>query len=113
MAKFVAIIKDGSEGCDYTIGCGIKVIDIDAKDKSSAFEKLLKDDHFAEVASGDADPDGLEDLSVRLIEVAEDDKKIFARWINSMTSKAANIQEKKDEAAERARYEKLKKRFEK
>lgn len=111
MAKFIAVINDGTEGCDYTIGCGTKVIDIEAKDKDAAFAKLLEDSHFSEIASGDSEPDSIEDYSVRLIEIAEDDKKIFSKWRSSMTSKAARIKKENDEKADLEQFEKLKKKL--
>lgn len=113
MAKFVAIIKE-EEGCDYTIGCGVRVIDIEASDKEEAFKKMLKNTLFIDVARNNSEPSSLENLkSVRLIEIAEEDRKLYKDWIASMTEQFDSIQKEAEEKAERDKYEKLKKRFEK
>lgn len=39
--KFIAILKQEG-GCDYTIGCGIKVITIQAQDSNQAAQELKK-----------------------------------------------------------------------
>lgn len=112
MAKFIAIIKQHGEGCDYTIGCGLRVIDIDATDKESAFKKLLKNSLFIDVSNGDADPSSLEKLkSVRLIEVADEDKKLYRDWLDSMTSEHARIEEEKAKKKDEEEFERLKKRL--
>ena len=40
--KFKAYLIQDGEGCDYTIACGKKVIDIDATDLDSAYDKLFE-----------------------------------------------------------------------
>ena len=39
-AKFIAELHQKGEGCDYTIGCGIDVIQIDASNMDEAISKL-------------------------------------------------------------------------
>ena len=39
-AKFIAELHQKGEGCDYTIGCGIDVIEIDASNMDEAISKL-------------------------------------------------------------------------
>lgn len=38
--KFIAILRQEGEGCDYTIGCGINVIQFEAEDYIEAAKKL-------------------------------------------------------------------------
>ena len=38
--KYIALIEQQNPGCDYTIGCGKKWIELKADDKESAFAEL-------------------------------------------------------------------------
>ena len=38
--KYIALIEQQNPGCDYTIGCGKKWIELQATDKESAFSEL-------------------------------------------------------------------------
>lgn len=110
MAKFIAIIKT-EPACDYSIGCGVRVVDITADNKEAAFNKLLKDSHYCDVASGDAYPDSLEDEKLRLIEVADEDTKIYDKWLRSMTSKHERMEKEKAAKKDEAEFERLKKKL--
>jgi hypothetical protein len=123
-------IRRQSQGCDYTIGCGISVKEIRAKSKEEAIEKIigLPDDWK------EWDDDSLHDnlCSSGLADVAEDawERKICSAELIEVNNsidlmpilkfKLKEIQdfrsERKKKAAEdeeKLQYEKLKKKFEK
>lgn len=54
MAKFLAILDQAEEGCDYTIGCGTAVHLIEADSYDEAFE-ILKNDRWPDYESGECD----------------------------------------------------------
>lgn len=55
--KYIAVLKQ-SGGCDYTIGCGIEVIEIDETERSGALDKL------DEIVDDYKDTDGLESITL-------------------------------------------------
>ncbi len=42
MNKFKAYFEQGGEGCDYTIGCGMILIDLEATNWDAANEELVE-----------------------------------------------------------------------
>lgn len=54
MAKFLAILDQAAEGCDYTIGCGVAVDLIEADSYDEAFE-ILKNDRWSDYESSECD----------------------------------------------------------
>lgn len=140
MKKYYCIREQAGDGCDYSIGCGTTISMIHADSLEEAQKKIIdlpdtwKEDLLAQIATdGDVDgwyhdylvdsglgavmPDdyGTKIASVSLIEVSEEidmmpilrAKLVEAEAFKDGLNQAAN------EEAERAAYEKLKKKFEK
>jgi hypothetical protein len=119
MKKYVCLIRQSGEGCDYTVGCGYKFFTIEAEDQDKAFEIVINKLSFAEYASGEADPSyyckgGESEFAYwRLIEVTSEYDLLpeLQGWQTAFNAeKMADSQTKKD-AEDRAKYEELKRKF--
>lgn len=100
--KYKAYLIQAGEGCDYTIGCGRAVIDINA---FSVEEAILKLEHI--VATEFTDDSALD--HVELYEISQvfimPVKDIYERRYKAEADK----HQKEVEKAERLEYERLKK----
>jgi hypothetical protein len=121
--KFIAIIEQSGEGCDYSIGCGIDYEAIEATSLHDAWQRLIRG------RWGDYDPrlGGLEDprqsiknddmspiARVRMFHVVkEHDGIYFDAWYDSACKAFEAAHSVKTERDERAEYERLKAKFDK
>jgi hypothetical protein len=121
MARFVAIITQANDGCDHSIGCGTKVVDIKADTINDAWKKLIRD-RWADYdprLGGECDPhSAVKGCDYRPIEgvrmlhvITEDDSGYFDAWYDSACAAYDRAQEDEDTAAELAEYERLKAKF--
>lgn len=136
MKKFICVKRQSGEGCDYTIGCGVRVDVIHAETEAEAQKRALNhadgwEEHFEEVAV--ISPDRLKDYvrdyicdmpgqsddrslsSFVLYEICSETDLILQldKDVNYLRGLVAANQAEIKEAQERARYEELKKKFEK
>lgn len=77
MAKWICVMRQKGDGCDYSIGCGVKVAEVEANDFASAKAAALKATYLDEYTGGKNDPsyyiNGEGALkSLRLFEVSEE-----------------------------------------
>lgn len=101
---FIAYLEQQG-GCDYTIGCGKRLIRLKADSKEKAIIELktiIKEDY------GTYDY-GLEEIT--LFETSIEENMPIQEWIEeNRREEQAEIQKEKDEA-EKAEYERLKQKF--
>jgi hypothetical protein len=117
--KFICVMKQSGEGCDYTIGCGMNFITVDAVDAEEAAVKINKVWFMSDYENGNADPayhcvGGEQELITwRLFEVAQEYNllPILHRWKTDFDEKEATAENIKREAEERRKYEELKRKF--
>lgn len=138
--KYYCLREQSGQGCDYTIGCGIAIDTIYANSLEEAQKKIIdlpdtwKEDlvKWIEEENGDVDgcyhdticDTGLSYVmsndygptmdSVTLIEVTEEIDMISILRVKLAEAEAFkdSLNQKANEEAERAAYEKLKKKFE-
>lgn len=139
--KYYCLREQAGQGCDYTIGCGIAIDIIYANSLEEAQKKLIslpetwKEDLVAWIEKEDGDVDdcyndiicesGLDYVrsdeygprmaSITLLEVTEevDMMPILRTKLAEAEAFKDSLLQKVGEEAERAAYEKLKKKFEK
>ena len=57
MAEYICIEDQGSRGCDYTIGCGVKVTSVEADSPEEAFKIFTKKCYWEDYFNGNvSDP---------------------------------------------------------
>ena len=105
MKTYIAYLKQDGEGCDYTIGCGRTVIDIEAANMEEATNKLvekIKEEYSYEEGRL---------KSAVLYEVLQlhmlDTKELYKRIDNSQYERESAEKEEK----ERQEFERLKAKF--
>jgi len=114
MAKFVAVLEQAGEGCDYMIGCGTKVHVFEADDMAAAFELLKHKAGWSDYEMPGESPSYLisgegELASAVIYEVAQDDGGAsFTDWLGAASNKAEQHEAEVTLAAKRAQLRKLK-----
>jgi hypothetical protein len=106
MSVYWLLIRQEGTGCDYSIACGEKFIQLKAQNEEDALAEAAK---TWEYYGGDRE-NKIE--SIKILEV----QKEIDLDIDGLVSKAKEAerkcQEKQKEAQEKAEYERLKKKFE-
>ena len=104
--KYVAYLTQKGEGCDYTIGCGILLIPIDATNMDEAKDKLseiILEEYF-------------DDTELKKAEIFEINQ-YFDMPVKEIYKKKEEFErlkkEKDKDEKERKLYDELKKKFEK
>ncbi len=106
--KYIAVLHQDGEGCDYTIGCGTRVEYTEAESMKEAFENFSKDLYWADIIEDHEGYDGnplagemqLESMTIYQVGVT-DDGEMYQNLFNMLEAKAnsaAAIQRRKDEA---------------
>ena len=117
MRKYL-FVEYQENGCDYTIGCGVRLTVIVANSDSDALEKFksnflrgeLLDYSINPLRSGNA-PDSFEIYEIaRTVPFCD---RLFQGWIDEWDEVIKKQKEKKEYEKDRALYEKLKKKYEK
>ena len=123
--KFVILVKQEGEGCDYTIGCGYLYRFFDAKDMEDALYRVRtmeREDHNDNLVFGHRASDLKQAIIVRVDdmvdalhtksqrEIAEDEERAKAAKEEERQERDAAAKEQ--EAKDRAEYERLKRKFE-
>lgn len=123
MAAYIAILEQDDDGCGYTIGCGVRVMDICADSYDEAFEKMVdkmgwEEEWDDEEVGLDAMRRELEWLAgegrlkrVRIIEVLGQYDSHYPRYLSELKKRVENEAKMADEKHEREEYERLKKKF--
>lgn len=97
--KFVAIMEQEGEGCDYTIGCGISTMEFSAESAEAALEQVKKWAHDYSI----------EELAAIRLYVATDSIEVpldeWKRWRRQEEWRASRDDEYQE-------YLKLKEKFE-
>lgn len=105
--KYVAILKQASEGCDYTIGCGINVIEYDSSttmEAALALKELIKTNY--------SNPENRL-KEVKLLEAPRLFEVDLQRWYNEIDTEEKKRMEDETRKKELAELERLKKKYEK
>ena len=113
MKTYVLVRRQGSEGCDYTIGCGVAVTTY--KDESLAamlthlLDCALEEDELRLLA--DPADDGL--ASAHLYEVSNGVELPLAQWRANAAQTESDALERERERQERTELARLKAKYEK
>jgi hypothetical protein len=102
---FKAILTQAGEGCDYTIGCGIQVINIDADNMEHAKEELfniIQEEYIDEQSLSNA----------VIFEVSETHECDLTDWYQTIKEQDDLQQKNLKNAEEYAEFERLKRKFE-
>jgi hypothetical protein len=103
-SDFIAVLTQAGEGCDYTIGCGIKVIDLESENFNDAMEELTS--LIQEEYTGDIS------LSSAILYKVESKENMNLSEIYSKKEEAQNLRKDSElESKEREEYERLSKKF--
>lgn len=118
MKKYVIEIKQHSEGCDYTIGCGRKTFILWAKDIKQAherFELMFQpdfDSYEVDWTEDYGEYHGDQSLKNAVIyEVAEEVDVNMDKIYTDIERLRLEIAQKEVEAKEKAEYERLKNKY--
>lgn len=104
--KFKAFLKQSGQGCDYTIACAQKVIDIVTDTKHKALQKLEK------IIKEDYGPETLQALeTVELYCIAEVVEVDVEMIYEEMRQKAQTDEEREKERMERAELARLQEKY--
>jgi len=117
MKRFMVIMRQDGEGCDYSIGCGIKYKIYEASSAEEAF-MVWVDDHDLNLPHepslfkyyGDTDGEGYL-KKVMVFELGDTNEHLWPEFIARRKAEIAVKQLSEKEAKERAEYEKLKQKF--
>lgn len=71
--KFIVIMKQNGEGCDYTIGCGMTYCEVEASSYEDAKDKVLYEDIDEDDGYSGALDDGSEQQLKEMLIVKVDD----------------------------------------
>lgn len=127
--RYFLLRRQKGEGCDYTIGCGLSFEEIEADSRKEAIEQVIDlpddwenitdedelHDMLGDTGLSNVEPGEFEMEEVVLFEVKEaiDLIPILKKKLFEVENHKSHLRDKEREAAERAQYEKLKKKFEK
>ena len=105
MSKLLVILRQRGEGCDYTIACGTKVIevpsDLDGLDAVKWLEEKIRDDYSGEQALAWA----------QIVEVSNSREINLPLLYARFDREEADAKIKATVEKERADYERLKEKF--
>ncbi len=119
MPKFIVVMEQAGEGCDYTIGCGTAVHIVSGKNVAEAFERFKKVSYLESYDNGECDPSYVVDgegalSSVTMYEITTDDGgRTYKNWIDEAVDKFAATQEVEGTRRDEAEYARLKKKLKK
>ena len=105
MGKFVAYIKQQGEGCDYTIACGYKLINLKAASYVAALQELTN------IIKENYSEDDYRLSSVTLIEVANKWKIDVDKIYLNMESEIESNEIENKNIRDYAEYQRLKRQF--
>ncbi len=102
-SKFIAVIhQDG--GCDYTIECGTKVLDLESNDIDNAINELssiIEEEYTGE-----------RELSeIKLYEIASEHPVNLDEIYNNIKNKKQSSTDRENDDKEKAEFERLSKKF--
>ena len=108
-ARFIAYLEQEGEGCDYTIGCGVCLIEVGGDTHEEAVAELRQ--MVFEDGSGFG-PDSENRLKcITLYEVADTDGIPIEEWYAKYEAEQKRIAFEQASAAERAQYERLRQKY--
>ncbi len=112
---YKAILVQDGEGCDYTIGCGISIIDLHALSSDEAYKELKRevigewDEKDGRFYGEYMDEQRLE--SATLIKVIETIQPDISAWYAEAEKIVENHKNSANVNAEKAELERLKKKY--
>lgn len=109
--NFLAHIRQTSEGCDYTIGCGEMAWSFEANSWDDAVAQLKRE----VVGDGDDHPGFWDEKKlnqVSLVQVMRMERMPSGYWYGEATANRSEIERQEKEAEERQMYEQLRKKYE-
>ena len=103
---FIAVLKQRGEGCDYTIECGVKVVQL----KSQTWEAAIEEAHWEIAWEYRDEYHALESLEV--FEVAQRYEAPIDEWYAGFDDAEAAQEAEDAKEQRRLQYERLKREFE-
>jgi hypothetical protein len=103
---FIAVLKQCGEGCDYTIGCGVKVVELDVRtlDEAKAeARRALKEDYSQDYEQC------LEHFTI--FEVSSRFEVPVNAWYADIRNEKVNEEAARGKEKRRQEYERLKREF--
>jgi 2,3-bisphosphoglycerate-independent phosphoglycerate mutase len=101
---YKAYLKQDGEGCDYTIGCGQIVIDVEASNIEDAKLQLYKE--IEENYTGESELELCELYEIKQVVVCN-----LKEWYKRIEDADYAIKQQEIEAIEREEFERLKAKF--
>ena len=117
MNKYIAIMRQKDEGCDYTVGCGVRVEEFEAEGPVEAVKQAIVEFSLEDYAKGEGDPihylSGGESelIELKILHVHEDGidlLPLLQEWSKSINEFRRKFEKNK----ERAELERLRKKYE-
>ena len=56
MSKWICVMRQDGDGCDYSIGCGVKVVEVEANGKTAAIQAAINKCYMKDYVTGENDP---------------------------------------------------------
>lgn len=102
--SFKAFLTQSSEGCDYTIGCGICLIDLKATTLDAAMTELraIVAEHFVDEAHL---------ARATILNISQETPIPIETWYGEFAAQQAQDEQIAQEQRERAEYERLRQKF--
>lgn len=105
--KFLLIRQQEGEGCDYTIGCGTAIDEVEFDSWSAAQTALMAD----ALSFGDRYGMGAAVTSARLVKVDDVAALDVAAWRASRAARERENAARQEQERDRAEYERLRRKF--
>lgn len=107
----IAVIKEKNRGCDYTIDCGTKIIDVDADTFDDALKEIVVHYGWDDDLSYEA-LKRLGNYSLTFMKVKESDIGTnFAGWLSNKLSETEDIGKIEEEKRELAELKRLERKY--
>jgi hypothetical protein len=108
-ARFIAYLEQASEGCDYTIGCGVLLIPIGGNTREEAVAELKQ--MIFEDGSGYGPHSDYRLERITLYEVADTAGIPIKEWYAEHEAEQKRAALEQASAAERAQYDRLRQKY--
>lgn len=108
-ARFIAYLEQQGEGCDYTIGCGVRLVELGGSTRDEAIDELRR--MIFDDGSGYGPDADYRLKSIAFYEVADADHIPIDRWYADYEAEQRRLALEHASAQERKLYEQLRRKY--
>jgi len=121
MKKFLILQQQTGEGCDYTIGCGIRYDFEEADTKEQAFDQFIRSSDFWDVYK-ELEYHNLDDFTGRdgyftdrkfisVIEIVNEDQELWEQWKAKVCREVVALNKDTQEKEDKEEFERLRQKL--